>query len=104
MITITIDKNTAREKSISVDRISEAAYEGKMSLHADLNKKITTASDFPDVSAFITGTEFETLEISNGDVIVPIEGDYNRVDSSSYEYNADGSYAFSMMLGYKAAV
>lgn len=103
MITITIDKGTVNEKSIDVDRIFEETHGGSFALDADINKEIKTSSDFPDVSDFITGTEFDTIEVKNGDIVVPLQGEYNRVNSSSYEYRADGNYAFTMMIGYKAA-
>ena len=92
-MTLTLDKNLASERSLSVNTVDERLVQKRLTA-----QQITMIDgSFPSVDDFGTDPHFTTLEITDGNVEYPIVGTYNTVTDFAVSYN-EISHRFSVML------
>lgn len=93
------DRGTANERAIDVDYYGENLFRG--TLNASWNHRLTESPDVPNLGTLRSTPTFDTLELVDGAVRIPVQGTYNRVQDASAAYNArEGSYSVTVMLGY----
>lgn len=101
-MTIIFDKNLSTERSISIDFFTEQILDQR--LHANWEKIVSDSSEIPEVKNFVNNRTFETIEIQDHGISIPIQGTYNRVAQVSTTYIAENqSYSLSIVLDYVAA-
>lgn len=85
MMTMTFDKGTENERSLTVQNIFEHPLTNNIS--ATNSIKIESAEDFPDYDDFYGKPNFSTLEIVDGDGMeIPTHGSYNHIADFSTSY------------------
>lgn len=94
------DKGLESEKRINLDYYSEQVRNRKLISNKDY--KIEKQSDFPDVSQFKEDTLFSSLEVTDGDIEVPVIGSYNHIDTFNTSYIVSTkTYQVNIVLGWK---
>lgn len=85
MLTMTFDKGTENERSLTVQNIFEHPLTNNIS--ATNSIKIESAEDFPDYDDFYGKPNFSTLEIVDGDGMeIPTHGSYSHISDFSTSY------------------
>ena len=100
-MTIIFDKNLSTERSIAINFFTEQILDQR--LHANWEKIISDSTEIPDISDFVNNKNFETIEVQDNGITIPIQGTYNRIAQVSTTYIADNrSYSLSIVLDYVA--
>lgn len=85
MLTITFDKGTENERSLTVQNIFEHPLANNLS--AGNTIKIESAEDFPGYDLFYGKPNFSTLEIvDDSGMEIPTHGSYNHIGDFSTSY------------------
>ena len=85
MLTITFDKGTENERSLTVQNIFEHPLSNNLS--AGNTIKIESAEDFPNYDVFYGKPNFSTLEImDDSGMKIPTHGSYSRISDFSTSY------------------
>ena len=85
MLTITFDKGTENERSLTVQNIFEHPLSNNLS--AGNTIKIESAKDFPNYDVFYGKPNFTTLEIvDDSGMEIPTHGSYNHIGDFSTSY------------------
>lgn len=94
---IVFDKNLETEREVAVDFFGENI--SRNTLNASMSKVLTVNDvDVPDLSDIKVG--FTTVDIFDGDIPVPVQGDYNTVLDASAAYNGrTKEYSITVILG-----
>lgn len=101
-MTIIFDKNLSTERSISIDFFTEQVLDQRLNAHWE--KIVSDPSEIPDVSSFENNRSFETIEIQDHGISIPIQGNYNRIAQVSATYISENqSYSLSILLDYATA-
>lgn len=101
-MTITFDKNLSTERSISIDFFTEQILDQR--LHANWEKIVSDSTEIPEAKNFVNNRNFETIEVQDNGISIPIQGTYNRVAQVSTTYVAENqSYSLSIVLDYVTA-
>lgn len=96
---IVFDKNLETEHEVAVDFFGENI--SRNALNASMNKVLTVSDvNVPDLSSI--KVDFTTVDIFDGDIPVPVQGDYNTVLDASAAYNSlTKEYSVTVILGRK---
>lgn len=95
------NKGKEDEKRIEVSNLSEHLTDGR--LFGSREIVVSKAEDFPNVQDFVRDAFFETLEIVDGEMTVPMQGRYNVIENASVRYNSsDKNYYLNIQVGFKA--
>lgn len=101
-MTIIFDKNLSTERSIAINFFTEQLLDRR--LHANWEKNISDSTEIPDVSGFINNKNFNTIEVQDNSISIPVQGTYNRIAQVSTTYIAENqSYNLTIVLDYDAA-
>lgn len=85
MLTMTFDKGTENERSLTVQNIFEHPLANDLS--AGNTIKIEGAEDFPNYDVFYGKPNFSMLEIVDSDGMeIPTHGNYNHIADFSTSY------------------
>ena len=85
MLTITFDKGTENERSLTVQNIFEHPLSNNLS--AGNTIKIESAKDFPNYDVFYGKPNFSTLEImDDSGMKIPTHGSYSHISDFSTSY------------------
>ena len=85
MLTMTFDKSTENERSLTVQNIFEHPLSNNLS--AGNTIKIESAKDFPNYDVFYGKPNFSTLEImDNSGMKIPTHGSYSHISDFSTSY------------------
>ena len=85
MLTITFDKGTENERSLTVQNIFEHPLSNNLS--AGNTIKIESAKDFPNYDVFYGKPNFSTLEImDDSGMEIPTHGSYSHISDFSTSY------------------
>ena len=85
MLTITFDKGTENERSLTVQNIFEHPLSNNLS--AGNTIKIESAKDFPNYDVFYGKPNFFTLEImDDSGMKIPTHGSYSHISDFSTSY------------------
>ena len=85
MLTITFDKSTENERSLTVQNIFEHPLANDLS--AGNTIKIESAEDFPNYDVFYGKPNFSTLEImDDSGMKIPTHGSYSHISDFSTSY------------------
>ena len=85
MLTITFDKGTENERSLTVQNIFEHPLSNNLS--ASNTIKIESAKDFPNYDVFYGKPNFSTLEImDDSGMEIPMHGSYSHISDFSTSY------------------
>ena len=85
MLTITFDKGTENERSLTVQNIFEHPLSNNLS--ASNTIKIESAKDFPNYDVFYGKPNFSTLEImDDSGMKIPTHGSYSHISDFSTSY------------------
>ena len=85
MLTITFDKGTENERSLTVQNIFEHPLSNNLS--AGNTIKIEIAEDFPNYDDFYGKPKFSTLEIvDDSGMEIPTHGSYSHIADFSTSY------------------
>ena len=85
MLTITFDKGTENERSLTVQNIFEHPLANDLS--AGNTIKIESAKDFPNYDVFYGKPNFSTLEImDDSGMEIPTHGSYSHISDFSTSY------------------
>lgn len=95
---IIFDRNLDTERAINVTFFGENINRG--TLNASMSKVLTAAdTTVPDLS--IVKQAFSTVDIVDGNILVPTQGTYNTVLDASAAYNSvSKEYSATVILGY----
>lgn len=96
---IVFDRNLETQRAINVDFFGENL--NRNTLNATLSK-VLSAEDtaVPDLSTL--QSTFTTVDIADGAIPVPVQGDYNAIMDSSAAYNSrTKEYSVTVILGKK---
>ena len=100
MIKILFDKNTEKERFLEVSHILERPI--KNSFSGSISLTIEKSEDFPSYDEFINNPDFNTLEIIDDGLIVPLQGRYNYIEDFTTDYFSDTkTFLVGIFLGYK---
>ena len=96
---IVFDKNLETEHEVAVNFFGENI--SRNTLNASMNKVLTVNDvNVPDLSSI--KVDFTTVDIFDGDIPVPVQGDYNTVLDASAAYNSrTKEYSVTVILGRK---
>lgn len=98
-MTIYFDKNTADARELEVKGIYINPVMNTLS--ASNNIIINSQEDFPDLTSFIDKPNFESIEIKDGDLILPLQGNYNYINELSINYYPENkTYNVSITVNY----
>ena len=94
---IVFDKNLETEHEVAVDFFGENI--SRNTLNANMSKVLTVNDvNVPDLSDI--KANFTTVDIFDGDIPVPIQGDYNIVLDASAAYNSKTKeYSITIIFG-----
>ena len=85
MLTMTFDKGTENERSLTAQNIFEHPLSNNLS--AGNSIKIESAEDFPNYDVFYGKSNFSTLEImDDSGMEIPTHGSYNHIADFSTSY------------------
>ena len=85
MLTITFDKGTENERSLTVQNILEHPLSNNLSGGNTI--KIESAKDFPNYDVFYGKPNFSTLEImDDSGMEIPTHGSYSHISDFSTSY------------------
>ena len=85
MLTITFDKGTENERSLTVQNIFEHPLSNNLS--AGNTIKIESVKDFPNYDVFYGKPNFSTLEImDDSGMKIPTHGSYSHISDFSTSY------------------
>ena len=85
MLTMTFDKSTENERSLTVQNIFEHPLSNNLS--AGNTIKIESAKDFPNYDVFYGKPNFSTLEImDDSGMKIPTHGSYSHISDFSTSY------------------
>lgn len=102
-MTIIFDKNLSTERSIAINFFTEQLLDRR--LHANWEKNISDSTEIPDVSDFVNNKNFNTIEVQDNSISIPVQGTYNRIAQVSTTYIAENkSYNLTIVLDYDVAV
>lgn len=99
-MTIYFDKGTADAREIEIQSI----YINPVlnSLSGTNNIEIRTQEDFPDFTTFIDKPDFNTIEVKDGDLVLPLQGRYNYIREFSINYYPERKiYNVSITVGWE---
>lgn len=96
---IVFDRGLETQNAANVDFFGENLNRG--TLNASMSKILTTEdTTVPDLSTL--QSTFSTVDIADGAIPVPVQGDYNAVLDSSAAYNSRSKeYSVTVILGKK---
>lgn len=96
---IVFDRGLETQGAINIAFFGENLNRG--TLNASMTKKLTAEDTaVPDLSA--VPRAFSTVDIADGSIPVPVQGQYNAVLDASAAYNADTKeYSVTVILGRK---
>lgn len=94
---IVFDKNLDTEHEVTVDFFGENI--SRNTLNASMSKVLSVGDvNVPDLSA--VKVDFTTVDIFDGEIPVPIQGDYNATLDASAAYNSrTKEYSITIILG-----
>lgn len=81
---MTFDKGLATERELQVKNIYEHPLQQRLSASDEI--KVTSASDVPDMSDFLNNPYFTTLEITDGEIVIPTQASYNHIADLTLNY------------------
>lgn len=97
------DKNTANQRAVDVDFFGENLF--RNTLNASYARILADGVTVPDLSTLRGTPVFKTLDILDGNTLVPVQGSYNIVMDASAAYNSSThQYTVTIILGASADV
>lgn len=96
---IVFDRGLETQSAINIAFFGENLNRG--TLNASMTKKLTAEdAAVPDLST--VPRTFSTVDIADGNILVPVQGQYNTVLDASAAYNAaTKEYSVTVILGRK---
>lgn len=96
---IVFDRGLETQNAVNVDFFGESLNRGTLS--ASMSKILTTEDTAVPKLSKLKDT-FSTVDIADGSIPVPVQGDYNAVLDSSAAYNfRTKEYSVTVILGKK---
>ena len=92
-MTLTFDKNTAKQRSLELDFFTEQIFDNRLS--GTWERIVGNDFSVPVVENF--QQEFTTLEIVSGEQTIPIIGSYSSVANINVSYN-EQSHLYNLTI------
>lgn len=94
------DRGTSTQRAVEVAFFGENVFRGSLNASNSLILADGASVSVPDLSPLRDNPSFTTVEVVDGSISVPLQGEYNTVLDASAAYNSTAKqYSVTVILG-----